>query len=42
MSDYDDRPWLALYAEGQPAGLAPEFDDALAMFKAAVARNPQR
>ena len=41
MSVYDDKPWLSLYAEGQPARLAPEFGDALAMFQAAVARNPQ-
>jgi long-chain acyl-CoA synthetase len=40
MSVYDEKPWLSLYAEGQPAELTPEFDDALAMFKAAVARNP--
>jgi long-chain acyl-CoA synthetase len=40
MSVYDEKPWLSLYAEGQPAELAREFDDALAMFKAAVARNP--
>jgi long-chain acyl-CoA synthetase len=40
MSVYDEKPWLSLYAEGQPAELAPEFGDALAMFEAAVARNP--
>jgi long-chain acyl-CoA synthetase len=40
MSVYDEKPWLSLYAEGQPAELAPEFGDALAMFMAAVARNP--
>ncbi|MEN3270195.1 AMP-binding protein, partial [Pseudonocardia sp.] len=40
MSRYADKPWLASYAEGQPAALIPEFSDALAMFKAAVERNP--
>ena len=40
MSVYDDKPWLSLYAEGQPAELTPEFGDALSMFEAAVARNP--
>ena len=40
MSVCDEKPWLSLYAEGQPAELAPEFDDALAMFEAAVARHP--
>lgn len=40
MSVYDDKPWLSLYAEGQPAELAPEFNNALTMFRAAVARNP--
>ena len=37
---YDERPWLARYDAGQPADLEPEFTDALAMFRAAVARNP--
>jgi long-chain acyl-CoA synthetase len=41
MSVYDDKPWLSLYAEGQPAELKPEFGDALAMFRAAVARDPE-
>ncbi|PXY30324.1 acyl-CoA synthetase [Prauserella coralliicola] len=40
MSGYDDRPWLAHYGEGQPAELAPEFPHALAMFEAAVRRDP--
>lgn len=40
MSIYDEKPWLALYPEGQPAEITPEFDDALAMFRAAVDRNP--
>ncbi|MGE3288562.1 MAG: long-chain fatty acid--CoA ligase [Pseudonocardia sp.] len=40
MSVYDQRPWLARYAEGQPADLTPEFTDALAMFRATVERVP--
>ena len=39
MSAYDDRPWLALYGD-QPADYALEFDDALSMFRAGVARDP--
>jgi long-chain acyl-CoA synthetase len=41
MSIYDDKPWLALYDEGQPAEITPEYDSALAMFAATVARNPE-
>jgi long-chain acyl-CoA synthetase len=41
MSIYDDKPWLARYDEGQPADIAPEYDNALAMFKATVARTPE-
>ncbi|HTK62220.1 MAG TPA: long-chain fatty acid--CoA ligase [Pseudonocardia sp.] len=40
MSVYDEKPWLALYDEGQPTGLTPEFTDALAMFRASVDQNP--
>lgn len=40
MSVYDERPWLARYAEGQPADITPEFDDALTMFRATVERTP--
>jgi long-chain acyl-CoA synthetase len=40
MGIYDQRPWLHLYAEGQPHDITPEFDDALSMFAASVARNP--
>lgn len=36
------RPWTALYAEGDPTDIQPEFDDALAMFRAAVKRAPER
>ncbi|MBC7679572.1 MAG: AMP-binding protein [Pseudorhodobacter sp.] len=38
----DDRPWLGEYPNGVPADLAQEFTDALAMFRAAVARDPGR
>ncbi|MCW0215914.1 MAG: AMP-binding protein [Pseudonocardia sp.] len=40
MSLYDEKPWLARYDEGQPTSLTLEFDDALAMFRASVAANP--
>ncbi|GAA3067642.1 hypothetical protein GCM10010464_34800 [Pseudonocardia yunnanensis] len=40
MGTYDERPWLPLYADGQPHDIEPEFTDALAMFRAAVGRNP--
>ena len=40
MSIYDDKPWLASYAAGQPGGITPEFDDALSMFRATAARLP--
>ncbi|WP_435069334.1 class I adenylate-forming enzyme family protein [Amycolatopsis thermoflava] len=40
MSVYDDRPWLARYAPGQPAGITVEYESALAMFRASVARDP--
>ncbi len=39
MSAYDERPWLALYGD-QPADYALEFDDALQMYRAGVARDP--
>jgi long-chain acyl-CoA synthetase len=39
MSSYDERPWLALYGD-QPADYTIEFDNALDMFRASVARNP--
>ncbi len=39
MSDYDQRPWLALYGD-QPADYDIEFDDALDMFRAGVAKDP--
>ncbi|RFU20255.1 AMP-binding protein [Geodermatophilus marinus] len=39
MTGYDDRPWLALYGD-QPADYDVEFGDALAMFRAGLARDP--
>src|SRR4051794_35370498 len=39
MSVYDERPWLALYGD-QPADYEIEFGDALSMFRAGVARDP--
>jgi long-chain acyl-CoA synthetase len=39
MSAYDERPWLALYGD-QPADYEIEFDDALSMFRAGVAKDP--
>ncbi len=41
MSIYDDKPWLARYPAGQPAGIELEHDNAVAMFAAAVRRNPE-
>ncbi|MGQ0576136.1 MAG: AMP-binding protein [Pseudonocardia sp.] len=40
MTIYDERPWLARYGAGQPHDITPEFDDALAMFRAAADANP--
>ena len=39
MSAYDERPWLARYGD-QPADYPIEFDSALDMFRAGVARDP--
>jgi long-chain acyl-CoA synthetase len=39
-SVYDERPWLARYAEGQPADIEPDHPSALAMFEAIVRRAP--
>jgi long-chain acyl-CoA synthetase len=41
MSIYDEKPWLARYAAGQPAEIDVEYDNALAAFQATVERNPQ-
>jgi long-chain acyl-CoA synthetase len=38
MSVYDAKPWLALYDESQPHSIVPEHNDALALFRHAVAR----
>ena len=40
MSIYDEKPWLSLYDQGQPAEISLEFTDALSMFRASVRRNP--
>src|SRR5664279_1088264 len=42
MGIYDERPWLASYAQGLPADITPEFNDAVSMFAAAVAAVPDR
>ena len=42
MTPYQDRPWLARYDPGQPADIAPQFGDALSMFRAAAAAHPDR
>lgn len=39
-SVYGAKPWLARYAPGQPPSITVEFDSALDMFSAAVARDP--
>jgi len=39
MSVYDERPWLGRYGD-QPADYTLEFDNALDMFRAGVARDP--
>jgi long-chain acyl-CoA synthetase len=39
VTAYDERPWLALYGD-QPADYEMEFDNALDMFRAGVARDP--
>ena len=40
MSIYDEKPWLSLYDQDQPAEISLEFTDALSMFLASVSRNP--
>ena len=40
MSIYDDKPWLVRYDPGQPADITVEYDNAVAMFAATVARHP--
>ncbi|WP_448641621.1 AMP-binding protein [Geodermatophilus sp. URMC 63] len=40
MSVYTDRPWLALYGEGQPADITPEHETLLDVFRASLAAAP--
>jgi long-chain acyl-CoA synthetase len=42
MPLYQDRPWLALYDDGLPGDIEAEYGNCLEMFKAAVARAPER
>lgn len=37
---YHDKPWLARYDTGIPARIEPEFDTALAMFRASLRAGP--
>ena len=39
MSAYDELPWLGVY-DGQPAELPPEHPDALTMYRAGLAADP--
>jgi long-chain acyl-CoA synthetase len=34
MGNYQDRPWLRLYQQGQPADIAPAASDALSLWRA--------
>ncbi len=40
MSVYTDKPWLALYGEGQPASITPEHATLLDVFRATVSATP--
>ncbi|HZZ89363.1 MAG TPA: AMP-binding protein [Caulobacteraceae bacterium] len=40
MDAYQQQPWLSLYPPGMPPALTMDYPDALAMFRAAVARAP--
>ena len=40
MSIYDERPWLALYDEGMPSEIEPEYENCLEMFQGSVRRAP--
>jgi long-chain acyl-CoA synthetase len=40
MNAYQSKPWLKLFPDNLKAGMAMEYPDALAMFRAAVARAP--
>jgi len=39
---YEAMPWLALFDPDHPPSIMPQFHDVLAMFRAAVARAPER
>jgi long-chain acyl-CoA synthetase len=39
---YDEKPWLGLYDSNKLSTLTPEHHDALAMFRAAVERAPDK
>jgi len=40
VSSYRDRPWLANYRDGQPAGIEPEHRTMLELFRASAERAP--
>ncbi|MGY1640289.1 AMP-binding protein [Geodermatophilus sp. SYSU D00703] len=40
MSVYEERPWLALYADGQPGDISPEHSTVLEVFEASLAAAP--
>jgi long-chain acyl-CoA synthetase len=40
MSVYDEKPWLDRYDPDQPTDISLEHTDALSMFRASAARNP--
>ncbi|HKT96546.1 MAG TPA: AMP-binding protein [Paraburkholderia sp.] len=42
MTPYESKPWLAHYAPGHTATISRDYVDALSLFRAAVARAPQR
>jgi len=42
MSVYEQRPWLKQYGPGVPSDITPEFPNALAMFRHAADRDPNR
>ncbi|WP_179401011.1 class I adenylate-forming enzyme family protein [Burkholderia guangdongensis] len=42
MTPYDSKPWRSSYTADLPATITPDFNDALSLFRAAVARAPQQ
>ena len=40
MSVYEQRPWLALYGEGQPADITPAHSTMLELFESSLAAAP--